>query len=203
MIGSRQPRQSSIAALGLALLALLAARPSAADVADTVAALRDEPLSLFDWGLFRLEEDLQSVRRQDQDFIRVFYEPEDQRIVVEGIFLVDKQEIKAVNAQRACFTRHHAIKLTLGVIDTDRIHIAPAADFRLGMKFSHHNSDAWPELPDAAELGAEMLNAVFIKVGIADDPEQFPFLQVMRCDGALLSQEVEYHLPIADDVTPD
>jgi hypothetical protein len=192
----------TIAALGLSLVT--SAEDAPRDGLDrTVAGLRSEPMSLFDWGLVRLEEELQSVRRQDQDFIRVYYDPAKNRIVVEGVFVVEPAEIEAIDAKRACFVRHHAIKLTLGVIDTDRIHVAPAADFRMGMKFSHHNSDAWPELPDAAKLGTTLLELVEIRVGIVSDPEQFPFIQDMRCAGALLSQHIDYGAPVAADIIPE
>ena len=196
-------RSATLAVIALVLGSGSVAIAAGGDLERTVQALRAEPMSLFDWGLFRLEEELQSVRREDKDFIRVFYNPDDQRIIVDGVFLVEKAELDAINARRTCFVRHHAIKLTLGIIDTDRIHIAPAADFRLGMKFSHHNSEAWPELPDAATIGAALLESIHIRVGIATDAEQFPFLQEMHCEGALLSQDVRYGAPIAADITPE
>lgn len=185
------------------MLAVLGSDAFSEDIHTTVEALRAEPMSLFDWGIFRLEEELQTVRRNDRDFIRIYYDPVRTQLVIEAVFLVERAEVVSIKAVQACFVRHHAIKLILGVIDTDRIHIAPAADFRLGMKFSHHNSDAYPGLPDAAALGARLMREVFIKVGIAIDPEQFPFAQIQRCDGALLSQDVDYHGVRTEDVLPE
>lgn len=189
--------------LACILSAMLPVLAASADMRTAVETLRTEPMSLFDWGVFQLEEELQSVRRNDKDFIRVSYDSAQHRLVVEGVFLIEKAEVDAINAKRACFVRHHAIKLTMGVIDTDRIHLAPAADYRLGMKFSHHNSDAYPDLPDAAALGARMLESVYIKVGIATDIEEYPFVQVMRCEGRLLSQDVVYHGATRQDLLPE
>ncbi|MGR8920367.1 MAG: hypothetical protein ACU85V_12160, partial [Gammaproteobacteria bacterium] len=177
----------------IALLALAASAGAAEETIDElVAELQGEPMSLFDWGLHSLEEDLQSVRRNERDFLRVFYEPDQQRIVVDATFLIAPEEVQAVGPKRACYTRHHAIKLSFGVIDTNRIHFAPASDFRLGMKFSHRDSDAYPEMPDAAGVGKRLLDAVFVRVSVATDPDNYPFDLEMRCSGRLVSQEVDY-----------
>ncbi len=183
------------------LLACFTLQTAARDIHAIEKSLRAEPLSLFDWGLFMLEDELQSVRRQDADFIRVAYEPSQKRVVVHGVFLVEQAEVDDINARRSCYVRHHAIKLTLGVIDTDRIHIAPAAEFRLGMKFSHHNSDAYPEMPDAAALGADLLQSIYIKVGVVTDVSEFPFAAIMRCEGSVLSQDVKYGGSMLEDIT--
>ena len=87
--------------------------------------------------------------------------------------------------------------MTLGIIDTDRINLAPAAAFRLGLKFSHRDPGRYPEQPDAEHIGKQLMDMIYIKVGIGSDEEQFPFLQDMRCDGQLLSQDVNY----ADGIT--
>ena len=164
---------------------------------EVVGALMSEPLSLFDWGLFSLEEELQSVLRNKRDFIRTSYLPSKNQILIDGVFFVDANEIKAINPRRACYKRHHAIKLTLGIIDTDRINLAPAAEFRLGLKFSHRDPSRYPEQPDAEHIGKQLMDMIYIKVGIGSDDEQFPFLQDMRCEGQLLSQDVNY----ADGIT--
>ncbi len=183
------------------LLACFALQAAATDIRAIEKSLRAEPLSLFDWGLFMLEDELQSVRRHGKDFIRVAYEPAQKRVVVDGVFMVEQAEVDDINAYRACYMRHHAIKLTLGVIDTDRIHIAPAADFRLGMKFSHHNSDAYPDMPDAAALGAGLLESIYVKVSVVTDIDEFPFVVAMRCEGRLLSQDVKYGGSMIEDMT--
>ena len=157
-----------------------------------IGALKSEPLNLFDWGLFSLEEELQSVLRNKRDFIRASYNPKANKIIIDGVFFVEANEIKAINAERACYKRHHAIKLTLGIIDTDRINLAPAAEFRLGLKFSHRDPDRYPEQPDAEQIGKQLMQMMHIKVGIGSNVDQFPFLQDMRCNGPLLSQDVSY-----------
>ena len=159
---------------------------------EVIGALKSEPLTLFDWGLFSLEEELQSVLRNQRDYIRTSYYPAKNQILIDGVFFVEANEIKAINAKRACYKRHHAIKLTLGIIDTDRINLAPAAEFRLGLKFSHRDPDRYPDQPDAEQIGKQLMDMIHIKVGIGSDEEQFPFLQDMRCDGPLLSQDVNY-----------
>lgn len=157
-----------------------------------IGALKAEPLSLFDWGLFALEEELQTVMRNKRDFVRTSYDPMKNQIVIDGMFFVEANEIQAINARRACYMRHHAIKLTLGIIDTDRINLAPAAEFRLGLKFSHRDPHTYGKRPDAEVIGKQLMEMIYIKVGIGSSVEQFPFLQDMRCDGALLSQDVNY-----------
>ena len=181
-------------AIGFILLTLsnaCAAEEKAAE-SEVIGALMAEPLSLFDWGLFTLEEELQSVLRNKRDYIRTSYDPGKNQILIDGVFFVEVNEIKAINAERACYKRHHAIKLTLGIIDTDRINLAPAAEFRLGLKFSHRDPDSHPDQPDAEQIGKQLMDMIHIKVGIGSDEEQFPFLQDMRCDGDLLSQDVRY-----------
>ena len=173
-------------------LATSSAHADDEDVGRLVDALRAEPMSLFDWGLFRLEDELQQVRRHQRDFLRVIYRPDVKLIVIDAVFFVEPEEIASVTSEKACYTRHHAIKLLFGVIDTDKIHLAPASDFRLGMKFSHHDSDLFPELPDAGEVGAKLLKRVFVQVGINSNPDKFPFEQEMRCTGYLLEQDVNY-----------
>lgn len=189
----------TIARALIVLLLALALAPASADVNTTIAKLRHEPMSLFDWGLFLMEDEIQSVRRHEKDFIRVFYEPDRQQIVIDGVFVVERGEIDAITAERACYTRLHAIKLTLGIIDTTKINIAPASEFRLGTKFSHHNSDAFPELPDAEGIGAELLKSIYVRVGIVSNLREFPFQQDMRCEGALLNQEVQYGGKVVPD----
>ena len=190
-------RQASIALRG-AFIVLCLGVFSLASFAEpgyepsVITSMKSEPLSLFDWGLFTLEEELQSVKRNERDFIRTSYQPEKNRILIDGVFFVEENEIEAINARRACYTRHHAIKLTLGIIDTDRINLAPAAEFRMGLKFSHRDNESDPDQPDAEEIGEQLMQMVYIKVGIGSNPDQFPFLQDMRCDGALLSQDVNY-----------
>ncbi len=178
---------------GALLAAVLACSSNAgAELAGLVQSLRSEPMTLFDWGLYLLEEELQGVLRNDFDFIRAVYNPKSERIAINSVFLVSKEEIKTLTAARACYTRHHAIKLVLGVIDTDRIHLAPAADFRMGAKFSHHNSDAFGELPDAANVGRMLLDALDINVALSETKDEFPFNQTIRCSGAAMSQEIDY-----------
>ena len=185
------------------LLAIATCVPAPArDLEAIVADLRGEPMTLFDWGVFMVENELQSVRRHEKDYVRVYFDPQRKRLTVDSVFVVSREELSAVNPQRACYTRHHAIKLTLGIIDTDRIHLAPAADFRFGMKFSHHNSDAFPELPDAAALGRELLEAVYIRVGITSNLADFPFDQDMRCEGPLMSQNIDYQHGLDIDAEP-
>ena len=182
------------AAIGFIVLTLsnaCVAEEKAAE-SEVIGALMAEPLTLFDWGLFTLEEELQSVLRNKRDYIRTSYDPGKNQLLIDGVFFVEANEIKAINAERACYKRHHAIKLTLGIIDTDRINLAPAAEFRLGLKFSHRDPDRYPEQPDAEQIGKQLMSMIHIKVGIGSDEEQFPFLQDMRCDGALLSQDVRY-----------
>lgn len=157
-----------------------------------VNKLKAEPMSLFDWGLYSLEEELQSVKRNERDYIRAYYDIAKNRIFIEGVFFVDAKEIKAINARRACYTRHHAIKLTLGIIDTDRINLAPAAEFRLGSKFSHTDHEGDTAQPNADAIGKQLMEVAYIKVGIGSNVDQFPFVQDMRCAGDALSQEVTY-----------
>ncbi|MEM7466414.1 MAG: hypothetical protein AAF387_05955 [Pseudomonadota bacterium] len=178
--------------LSLLVLSIASAAEEVTHNDKILSALQAEPLSLFDWGLYSLEEELQSVRRHERDFIRVSFDPPNNKIIVDGVFFVDANEIEAINAQRTCYKRHHAIKLTLGIIDTDRINLAPAAEFRLGLKFSHRDADSYPDQPDAEQIGKHLMNMIHIKVGVGSNVDQFPFLQDMRCDGALLSQEVNY-----------
>ena len=189
---------------GLLLVVLLAAATTvgAAPAADTLRQLHHEPLSLLDWGIYQMEAEMQSVRRTDKDFIRVYFVPQTQRIRVDAVFLVSQAEVDAISARTTCYVRHHAIKLTLGIIDTDRLNIAPAAEFRLGSKFSHQNSDAYPDSPDADAVGAALLGLIDVHVGISASEDEFPFVQVMRCDGLALSQEVIYHGATSEDITP-
>jgi len=165
---------------------------AAADIRDVVRQLRGEPMSLFDWGMYRLESDLQRVRRDQRDFLRVTYDQGPGKILVDAMFVVLTDEIDAVSARAACYTRHHAIKLMFGVIDTSGLHFAPASDYRLGLKFSHQDPDALDPEPDVAALGRELMEAVSIRVGISSQVMEFPFSPDQRCSGDLMSQEVGY-----------
>jgi hypothetical protein len=196
-MASRERRAARARAL-LATAGVLAAVATTAPRADTgalVGQLESEPMSLFDWGIHRIEEELQAVRRHGRDFVRVSYDPATARIIVEGTFFREADEVANMTPRDSCYLRLHALKLNFGVIDTNKLNVAPAADFRLGLKFSHHDPDAYPERPDAAAIGAELLRAIHIKVGVGSKPADFPFLQDMRCEGALMSQDVTY----ADD----
>lgn len=181
--------RSIVAMLAIALASVM---PASADIKSMVSDLRSQPLTMFDWGLHLLEEELQRVRVNDNDFLRVSYDPKTERLNVNAVFLIDPAEVEAVTAARACYTRLHAVKLLLGIIDTDQIHLAPASDFRLGSKFSQRDSDDYPELPDAAKVGAELLKSIYITASIGTDPDEFPFTLVEACEGKLLDQEVTY-----------
>lgn len=196
------PNATNLAA-GVVLALTLGGTAAGVELADRVEQLRAEPLSLFDWGLYQLERELQSVRRHERDFIRALYDDSQQRIVVDATFFVYPEEIAAINARRACYTRHHAVKLTLGIIDTDRLHVAPAAAFRFGLKFSHRDPEQMPDEPDAELVGEDLMDAVDIRIAIGSDPEEFPFHIDMRCEGRLMSQEVFYDNSGSNDYLPD
>jgi hypothetical protein len=181
--------RSIVAMLAIALASVMSA---SADMKSLVSDLRSQPLTMFDWGLHLLEEELQRVRISDSDFLRVSYDPKAERLIVNAVFLIDPSEVEAITAARACYTRLHAIKLLFGIIDTDRIHLAPAADFRLGSKFSRRDSDDYPELPDAAKVGAELLKSIYIRASVGIDPDEYPFNLIEACEGKLLDQEVTY-----------
>ena len=181
--------RSIVAMLAIALANVM---PASADMKSLVSDLRSQPLTMFDWGLHLLEEELQSVRVSDSDFLRVSYDPKAERLIVNAVFLIDPSEVEAITAARASYTRLHAVKLLFGIIDTDRIHLAPAADFRLGSKFSRRDSDDYPELPDAAKVGAELLKSIYITASVGIDPDEYPFNLIEACEGKLLDQEVTY-----------
>ena len=130
--------------------------------------------------------------RNDSDFIRAVDNPESEPIAINSIFLVSQAEIKALTAARACYTRHDIVKLVLGVFDTDRIHLAPAADFRMGAKFSHHNSDAFSQLPHAANVGRMLLDALDINVALSETKDEFSFNPTIRCSGAAKNQAIDF-----------
>ncbi len=155
--------------LGVTLvLALLSTPPCVADLTELVARLRQEPMSLFDWGMVQLERDLQQARRDDRDFLRVDYQPGNERIMIDASFVVLPEEIKAISAEKACYARYHAIK------------------------FSHQDPEAMKRQPDIAALGTELMKSIFIRVGISSEKMEFPFSPDMRCHGRLMSQEVAY-----------
>lgn len=184
-----------VSALILALVPMAMPR---ADLTSVVGRLRAQPLSLFDWGMYRLQTDVQRVLRDERDFVRVVYEPGAQRIVVDATFVVLQEEIEAITARTACYKRHHAIKLLLGVIDTSRVHFAPASDYRFGLKFSHQDPETLLPEPDVAALGKQLMAATTIRVAISSQVMEFPFSPDLRCSGDLVSQEVAY----SDDVEP-
>ena len=186
----------------LLLAVMIAAHVVAKPVDDTLHRLHGEQLSLLDLDIYQLEAELQSVRRNDKDFIRAYYAPQSKHNLIDAAFLVSQAEVDAITPRTACYVRHHAIKLTLGIIDTDRLHVAPTAEFRLGSKFSHQNSDAYPDSPDAGAIGAALMGIIDVHVGITTHEDEFPFVQAMRCDGLALSQEVTYHAPTSEDIIP-
>ena len=189
-------------ALGLVVI-LLASGTAMADMGKLVGSLKREPLSLFDWGLHDLENELQGVRRHERDFVRVQFEPALERIVVDGTFFMEADEVRDLSSKDSCYMRLHALKLMFGIIDTNILNVAPAADFRLGVKFSHRDSDAYPEQPDAAKIGAELLQSVYIRVGVGSRRDEFPFMQDMRCEGELMSQDVHYGPESTQGYLPD
>ena len=128
----------------------------------------------------------------DSDFIRAVDNPESEPIAINSVLLVSQAEIKALTPARACYTRHDMVKLVLGVFDTDRIHLAPGTDFRMGAKFSHHNSDAFSQLPDAANVGRMLLDALDINVTLSGTKDEFSFNPTIRCSGAAKSQAIDY-----------
>lgn len=195
-------RRAATLVLLTCLLCPLSAGADEDELGSLVQRLRSEPLSLFDWGMFALEEELQRVRRNPLDFVRAQYLPARRQILIDSVFLIEAGEIDHVGAEKACYTRLHAIKLLLGFIDTDKIHRAPAWDFRLGMKFSHRDSDAFPELPDAARVGAALAEAIYLKVGVAEDKAHFPFNQAMHCESRLVDQDVVYRQSTNEDLGP-
>jgi hypothetical protein len=181
------------------IIATLYMAPVAADLKATVGWLQQEPMSLFDWGMYRLERELQRVRRDDRDFLRVVYQPDKGRILIDASFVVLPAEIASITAKTACYTRHHAIKLLFGVIDTSVVNLAPESDYRLGLKFSHQDPETIDQQPDAAAIGRDLMQSIFIRVAISSEKMEFPFSPDMRCHGRLMSQDVSYSSPDDDD----
>lgn len=164
----------------------------AAELDSVVKQLRSEPMSMFDWGMYQLERDLQQVRRDDRDFLRVFHSPRKNLLIIDASFVVLPAEIAEVTAKTACYSRLHAIKLILGVIDTSEIHFAPSADYRLGLKFSHQDPDDLELDPSPEQIGQALMSATEIRVAISSEKMEFPFSPDLRCSGELLSQVVRY-----------
>jgi len=177
------------------IIVTLYVAPVVADLKATVVSLQQQPLSLFDWGMYRLERELQRVRRDDRDFLRVIYQPDKGRILIDASFVVLPTEIASITAKTACYKRHHAIKLLFGVIDTSVINLAPASDYRLGLKFSHQDPETVDQLPDAGAIGRELMKSIYIQAAISSEKMEFPFSPDMRCHGRLMSQEVGYSSP--------
>ena len=78
---------------------LLSVSSSAAELSESVTRLRDEPMSMFDWGMYKLERELQQVRRDERDFVRASYESKNKRIIVDASFVVVPEEIAAKSAR--------------------------------------------------------------------------------------------------------
>ena len=174
-----------------AWLLVLLSSPLAADLPAAVDLLAKERLSMFDWGMYLLERELQQLTVHEREYINVRYDRGRGKFVIKGVFYLDPKERALVSLKRACFARVHAMKRALGVIDTDRIHIAPGADGRIGEKFSHSAvSDS--DLDEADKLGAQLLKLFYVQAKLGADKDWFMFEHDVGCEGDLLSSEVRY-----------
>lgn len=90
----------------LLLAVMIAAHVVAEPVDDTLHRLHGEQLSLLDLDIYQLEAELQSVRRNDKDFIRAYYAPQSKHNLIDAAFLVSQAEVDAITPRTACYVRH-------------------------------------------------------------------------------------------------
>lgn len=177
--------------IGRIIVLTLLSSSAGAELPANIHALKNEPLSMFDWGLYLLERELQDLTIHEREYINVRYNTDREKFVITGVFYLDPEESSQVPLRTACFARVHAMKRALGVIDTHGVQIAPGSDGRIGEKFSH-SAVSNADLDNMDELGAELLKLFYVRAKLGRDKDWFMFQHDIGCEGDLLSSDVKY-----------
>jgi hypothetical protein len=179
----------------IALTALiLVAAPVGADPSPVIRQLMNEPVSMLDWGLLRLETYLQDYVRAARQIgpiagsrpvalVQTSYDFDKNEIHIE--FAFDSSDVYATSTQDACKQALTAIRHTLVMKRDDGTYLAYFYHFFL------HNGFTTSEVSTKVVPIAELLKLVRIDVSLFGRPPKDAHRQ-FECTGSLLGTSVQY-----------
>jgi hypothetical protein len=170
---------------------ILCSSTAHADPSPSVRYLMGESVSLFEWGIFRLEARAQRFAFSDLDiknqFARVEYDWPKNQLRVKLVVYPHYQSLQKTTARQVCGSLIQQMKSLLGV--------APGFEFLrdidgIGTFFRHQHF----EKSDAPKtLGADLEAITSLEVEVmASKNDQPPFKEAMSCSSELLKSETRY-----------
>lgn len=170
---------------------LLWAGTGQADPSPSVRYLMDESVSLFEWGIFRLQMSVQSFTWDDLDirnqFARVDYDWPKNQLKVRLVVYPRYGSLERTPAKEICGSLVRQMKAQLGVAPGFEI----LRDINgIGTHFRHkHFTKA--DVPKALDADLEAVTSIELKV-MANMNDQPPFQEMMFCSADLLKTEIRY-----------
>ncbi len=150
-----------------------------------------ESVSLFEWGVFRLQARAELFAWDDIDvrkqFARVDYDWDKNQLTLRMTVYPRYQSLQKVTARGACGSLIRQIKFHFGV--------APGSEFMRELggigTFFRHQHFARSNAPDTLDRDLETITQLRVDV-MASKSDQPPFDAVQSCSSELLKSEVMY-----------
>jgi hypothetical protein len=164
-----------------------------ADPSRSVRYLMGESISLFEWGIFRLQARAELFAWDDLDirkqFARVDYDWSKNQLTLRLTVYPRYQSLQKSTAKEVCGSLVRQMKFHLGV--------APGAEFMRSLggigTFFRHQHFAKANEPDNLDADLETITSLEVDVMVSKN-DQAPFQKLVSCSSELLKSEVRYFM---------
>jgi hypothetical protein len=184
-------REGSAMRKVLSIACILCASTVQADPSPSVRYLMGESVSLFEWGIFRLQTrterftwDGLDIRNQ---FARVEYDWPKNQLRVRLVVYPRYQSLQKSTARQVCGSLIRQMKGLFGV--------APGFEFIRGIDgigtFFRHQQFAKSDVPETLDADLEAITSLEVEV-MASRNDQPPFRETISCSSELLKSETRY-----------
>ena len=187
--------------------------PCYADPSVTIRKLMNEPLTMFDWGLYQLNEYFKTYPFDDLDLVRagknekgrtidseVSYDWDRNRLIIKFYIRTSKQESEKYSAKDLCSNVTEKIRKSF-VFDN-----YPLKSFAgLSRFFEHRGFNTYKDEQEKISRIAEIEKIIYITIDVSfsnfDNSSQFSekikagtplFTNILTCESPLLGKDIYY-----------
>lgn len=189
------------------LFAILSFSISAyAEPSKTVRYLMNDRVTMFDWGMYRIEEYLNNFdfeKLLETDLIKpslstVNYDWERNRIILNSTIYPTQDSLNKIPAKKLCEKILWAIRTEFGILRNNPKD--PNSDIVVlenwdPVRFFRHKAFVLENEPN--NLKTEILNIISIRIDLyASKNDKFPYSPVLGCECPLISGKILYDLDL-------
>lgn len=170
---------------------ILCASTVQADPSPSVRYLMDEPISLFEWGIFRLQARAERFAWDHLDvksqYARIEYDWTKNQLQVEMTVYPRSQSLQRTTAREVCGSLIHQMKMHLGVAPgTEELREING----IGTFFRHQQFEK-AGVPKTLDANLEAITTLEVDLMVSKS-DQPPFEKAISCSSDLLKPETRY-----------